>query len=243
MSKDQAIMDMDVPDMNVGKSVEEKLGMVSDFLFQLMEHQRYLFNNLDTRNFNPTGLANWENQITEPIYGRIADVAENVSAIVQKVNSITLSVANKETSSTITLKAGDTTIASQKIAMSGLVTFKALSQEGATTINGSNITTGTLSAESIKLRGKFAVYNGNEMGGYLGYMEGSTGEEITRGIGMCNIKSDCYVIATDAGVAVQCGGNRFFMTKTTNATFRCQVAVKGELSVSGIVRAKDFVKQ
>ncbi len=243
MPNAQASMDLECPNLDGKKSVEENLGLISDFLFQLMEHQRYLFNNLDTRNFNPTGLANWENEITEPIYGRIADVEGNVSSVVQKVNSITLSVANKETSSVIALKAGNTTISSQKIEMSGLVTFKALSQKGATTINGSNITTGTLSAESIKLRGKFAVYSGNAIGGYLGYMEGSTGDGVTKGIGICNIASDCYVIATDAGVAIQCGPNRFYMTKSTSAIMRCSLVINGELSIGGVVRAKDFIKQ
>lgn len=296
MPKSQMEMDAQMPNLKGKESNEQKFAMISDYLFQLAEHQRYLFSNLDGRNFNRKGLTDIASWIQKPVYAKIADSEGNIteikatvegistkvsnmegnvssltqtannlsgtvsdiegnvsslqlyaqkletkvsglegkfSSISQKVDSIQLSVSNKETSSTIELKAGSTVLSSKEIKMSGLVTFAALSQEGQTTINGSNITTGTLRAEFVKLRGKFEVYSGNTMGGYIGYMSGSTGSELTNGIGVCNIASDCYVIATDAGVAVKAGNNAFHITKTGGAKCNCKMIIDADLVVNG----------
>lgn len=88
--------------------------------------------------------------------------AENlVSEIKLTLDSITLSVENGDTSSVLTLKAGDTVLSSESITFKGIVTLQGLSTAGATEINGDNITTGNISAERInvdELKIK-AVYN------------------------------------------------------------------------------------
>lgn len=88
--------------------------------------------------------------------------AENlVSEIKLTLDSITLSVENGDTSSTLTLKAGDTVLSSEEITFRGIVTLQGLSTPGSTEIDGGNITTGVISADRIKvddLRVK-AVYN------------------------------------------------------------------------------------
>lgn len=84
-----------------------------------------------------------------------------VSEIKLTLDSITLSVENGDTSSMLTLKAGDTVLSSESITFKGIVTLQGLSTAGATEINGDNITTGNISAERIKvdeLKIK-AVYN------------------------------------------------------------------------------------
>lgn len=78
--------------------------------------------------------------------------AENlVSEIKLTLDSITLSVENGDTSSMLTLKAGDTVLSSESITFKGIVTLQGLSTAGATEINGDNITTGTISADRIKV--------------------------------------------------------------------------------------------
>ena len=64
---------------------------------------------------------------------------------------LTLEVSNSETgaSSTLTLKAGDTTLSSNEITLNGLVSFADLATAGKTTINGRNITTGQINADLI----------------------------------------------------------------------------------------------
>lgn len=75
-----------------------------------------------------------------------------ISSIMQYVGNITLSVSNGSTSSTITLKSGSATIASQTIQMDGLVTFTGLAN-GTTTIDGACIRTGLISANRLDLTG------------------------------------------------------------------------------------------
>lgn len=91
-------------------------------------------------------------QTVSSITQQITGINGDISSIEQYVDSITLSVSNGSTSSTISLKAGSTTIASQTITMSGLVTFTGLSN-GTTTINGACIKTGYISADRLDLTG------------------------------------------------------------------------------------------
>ena len=86
------------------------------------------------------------------IKSQVSGLDGQVSSIEQYVDSITLSVSNGSTSSTIQLKAGSVTIASQTIQMNGLVTFTGLAN-GTTTINGACIKTGTIDADRLNLTG------------------------------------------------------------------------------------------
>lgn len=173
---------------------------------------------------------------------KITSAEGRLTEITQKVNSIRLNVANGDKSATIELKAGEAVISSQTISMKGLVTFNDLKAEGATTINGSNITTGTLNAEHVKLKGKFEVYNGNVKGGYIGYMSGNTGSQTTNGIGVCNSAGDCYAVATDAGVALTAGGYTVFIAKQGGLRTNAPTVISGDLTVNGTIRAWDIIK-
>lgn len=94
-------------------------------------------------------------QTATSLQTQIRNAQGDISTIEQYVDSITLSVTNGSTSSTIQLKAGGTTIASQNITMSGLVTFTGLAN-GTTTINGACIKTGTIDADRLNLTGAIA---------------------------------------------------------------------------------------
>lgn len=73
------------------------------------------------------------------------------SKITQTAESISLEVTNGSDSSTIKLKLGQTELSSKVIQMTGLVKFTDLSTSGSTTINGSNITTGTIDASKVSV--------------------------------------------------------------------------------------------
>ena len=92
-------------------------------------------------------------QTVSSITTRVTGLEGDYSSLEQYVDSITLTVSNGSESSTITLRAGSTTISSANITFSGMVTFTDLSTAGSTVINGSNITTGTISASRINLTG------------------------------------------------------------------------------------------
>ncbi len=82
---------------------------------------------------------------------QISDIEGNVAEVAAYAKSITLSVANDSTSSTIELRANGAAIASEKIEMKGLVSFTNLSTPGQTTINGGNISTGTIDASKATI--------------------------------------------------------------------------------------------
>ena len=166
-------VDTSFPTFTPEQTNEQKLDVVTNYLYMLLEQLRYTLANLGAGNFNETELNEIGLKITQPIYvdlenaagaiadltltadqltSRLSDAEGNISAIDQYARSITLSVTNGETSSTVKLLAGGVQIASQTISMSGLVTFTGLSS-GTTTINGACIKTGTIDADRLNLTG------------------------------------------------------------------------------------------
>ena len=165
--------DIAFPTFTAGQSTDEKLGVVTNYLYMLLEQLRYTMANLGAGNFNDTELAEIGETITKPLSikledaegnisaltiradqltSRMEDAEGNISSIDQYAKSITLSVSNGDTYSSIQLKAGSTVISSQTIYMNGLVTFTGLA-DGTTTINGGCIKTGTIDAQRINLTG------------------------------------------------------------------------------------------
>lgn len=100
--------------------------------------------------------------------------AEKYAELSTKLDSITLEVSNGKTESTFTLKAGETTLSSGTIKMTGLVTFENLSTSGQTTIDGGNIRSNSITADKLSVTdlsalkatiggfsiGSSAIYNG-----------------------------------------------------------------------------------
>lgn len=165
--------DTSFPTFTPEQTNEQKLDVVTNYLYMLLEQLRYTLQNLGSGNFNDTELDEIGMKITQPIYvdlenaagaiadltltadqltSRLEDAEGNISSIEQYARSITLSVSNGETSSTIKLLAGGVQIASQIIKMDGLVTFTGL-EEGTTVINGGCIQTGLINAQYLNLTG------------------------------------------------------------------------------------------
>ncbi len=89
-------------------------------------------------------------QTATSLTSRISDAEGNISSLTQTVNGMTLSVNNGSSSSTIRLLANGVQLSSQSISFSGMVSFTDLSTSGWTTINGDNITTGTIEGSTFK---------------------------------------------------------------------------------------------
>lgn len=80
---------------------------------------------------------------------------------------------------------------------------------GAGSITGVQIAAGSITAGNLSLYGKMGVYtdeNLSTVGGYIGYMTGSTGGETTNGIGIMSPDNSNYLIATNNGVRITYGG-------------------------------------
>lgn len=171
-------MENQLPRAGENLSLEAKVDQIHSYLYQLVEQLRYTMGNLGRENLNDTEYINITNEISEPIekdisvivkslvgedgtltdltivpgalLSRMSDAEGAVSTLSQTVNGLTLSVSNGSYSSTIKLMSGSIQLASSTISFSGMVTFADLRGEGTTTINGSNITTGTISAINIE---------------------------------------------------------------------------------------------
>ena len=88
----------------------------------------------------------------DSITSTVEDQGGQITQIQQTIDSITLSVSNGSTSSSITLSVDGVVVSSQTIQMNGLVTFTGLAN-GTTTINGSCIKTGLIDAAYLNLTG------------------------------------------------------------------------------------------
>lgn len=89
-------------------------------------------------------------QTASSLTSSISSINGDISSLQQTVNGFSLSVSNGSSSSTIKLMSGSTVISSKSIQFTGGVVFKSdLSTAGNTTINGSNITTGTIKSINI----------------------------------------------------------------------------------------------
>lgn len=85
------------------------------------------------------------------------------SEIEQSAKKISLSVTNNGTSSDLTLSYDGTTLSSQNVKITGFVTFESLITSGQSTINGDNITTGTIRAQLTSVSsdaGTVKIYSG-----------------------------------------------------------------------------------
>jgi hypothetical protein len=96
------------------------------------------------------GKANILERTVEENRLRVEDLEQGYSEITQTFDNLTFDVDNGESSSVLTLKAGETTLASAEIEITGMVTFSDLSGTGTSVINGSNITTGTITSANYQ---------------------------------------------------------------------------------------------
>ena len=148
------------------------------------------------------------------------------AAIGLAVDKISLSVSNGSTSSTLTLKAGETILSSEQITFSGLVSFTDLSSAGGTVINGSNITTGTLDASKVN------VTNLNASNITAGTLTGRTisggtitGTTITGGY----INGSVFTSTASGGEFIQINNGNFYIFGTSR-TARLAIRPNGDNS-------------
>ena len=90
--------------------------------------------------------------VIDGIKTRVTNSEGDITSLTQTIDGFTFTVSdNSGDSAKLTLKSGEAVLASATITMAGLVTFTDLSTEGATTISGSNITTGTINAKYVDI--------------------------------------------------------------------------------------------
>lgn len=81
---------------------------------------------------------------------QISNAQGQISTLQQTVDGFAISASNGSSSSYLYLTSNGFVVSSARITFSGMVTFLDLSSSGATTINGDNIVTGTISAITMQ---------------------------------------------------------------------------------------------
>lgn len=157
------------------------------------------------------------------------------SRISQKLDSITLSVSNGSTSSTIQLKAGNTVISSENIEFSGVVNFTDLSvTNNKTQINGGNITTGTIDADRVDLAGDYGGFTSGT---------GSSDGVTTYGAKMYEKSGQNYVIVTNAGARMTAGNTNLYCENGAIRMTSDNVYISGNCTVNGTLKSGDGTVQ
>ena len=143
--------------------------------------------------------------------------------------------------------AESTTITDLSSKIDQKVSHDDLSTTGKTTINGSNITTGTLNANKVNITG---TLNSNDItldgyfeicdsktgiaGGYLGFKKGESDSGDTYGAALANFADDCYAIVTDTGVRLQAGNYSVYVASNGAVGIKANnITIDGNLIVNG----------
>lgn len=106
-------------------------------------------NGFETRITNAEGDAADALATAEELEFRVSTAEGNISTVSQTADKINWLVKSGTSASDFTMTDRAISLVANSINLSGYVTFTALSTAGQTTINGSNITTGTISADRI----------------------------------------------------------------------------------------------
>ena len=126
-----------------GKSLNNQVRELKDYIINLHRYIRYALNNIDVRNMTLSTAASVR---------KVGDIDSSVSEIIQDVDRISLSVTTKN--GKVSLELNGAGGGGGTIDLTGMVTFENLAaSDGKTIINADNITTGKISAVGIELEG------------------------------------------------------------------------------------------
>lgn len=185
-------------------------------------------------------------QTANSITTEISYMGQDISRIEQKVDNIRLEVSNGETSSWISLYAGNVEVSSQKIQFTGDVVFESDLQDGYTTISGDCIRTGEVSAEYIKLGGEMTVYESlgvNNIGGFIGYLESENYHgNTTYGMGMLNYNRAYQVVVTDNGARLTSPTSEIVAAVNITLDTSRRINASTEITVTSDRRKKDEIR-
>lgn len=143
---------MSFPEFTEDMTTDEKLDETRSYLFMMMEALRYLMQNLDSENFNETGLK----EITEPITAKIQDVAGNVTELEVTAEGLKSSVKDVEgKASTAQQTADGVKVDVQNLKSRNTVTIDATglyvtdAWGNTTKLSGNQITSGTIEGVTL----------------------------------------------------------------------------------------------
>jgi len=97
MPNSLSALDNGFPDFSHDESTEEKLDVVMNYLYQMMEQLRYTLSNIGEDNFNETELSNLGERITGPLSVCVEDATGKVSLLEHNINGLHITVDGNTT--------------------------------------------------------------------------------------------------------------------------------------------------
>jgi len=91
-----AALDQNLPRFTGGEDLEERVRLLQDYQYQLLEQLRYILSHLDMRCFNQTALKEWTGTVTAPIYGKIEDAEGNITQLELTAKGLQLQVSDNK---------------------------------------------------------------------------------------------------------------------------------------------------
>lgn len=88
--------DSNFPNLSAEQSDSEKISVIQNYLYMLLEQLRYTMANLGAENFNETELDGLVKTITDPVYLRIQDAENNITSIQAQAQGLTIRVRDAE---------------------------------------------------------------------------------------------------------------------------------------------------
>lgn len=89
-------IDTNFPAFTGEESANEKISTIQNYLYMLVEQLRYTLHNLDLTNMNQAAVMQYEKDLTEPIYARIADTDGNVTDLQVTAKGLAARVTDAE---------------------------------------------------------------------------------------------------------------------------------------------------
>lgn len=179
----------------------------------------------------------------DSITSQVSGIDRTLSEIIQKVDSITLSVSNGTDSSMIQILVNGVAVSSETIKFTGDVVFESDLASGKTVISGDCISTGKIATDYLHLGGEMYIYSGystdiTNYGGSFGYYQGWMYDEngnlqTTNGVGIRYSSSRGQLNCTSGGVWCGCGSASGISAYPTGVTIKGST-IRFEGTVDGL---------
>lgn len=87
-------IDQGLPRFTGEESLEQRVKMLQDYQYQLVEQLRYALQHLDTRNMNMDAMGKWGGTLTEPLYASLMDEDGNMLSLAATAEGIAAQISS-----------------------------------------------------------------------------------------------------------------------------------------------------
>jgi hypothetical protein len=88
-------IDQGLPRFTGEESLQQRVKMLQDYQYQLVEQLRYALQNLDTRNMNMDAMGEWGGTLTEPLYASLMDEDGNMLSLAATAKGLSAQISDQ----------------------------------------------------------------------------------------------------------------------------------------------------